>query len=578
MKKFLAIIMLSLVAITSATAQSAFSSQLSAKAKKGSTIYGTVECDGKPLAGVAVSDGYEVVLTDKRGVYQIPSAKRNGLVYITLPSGYEAPIAEPDVVPTYWARLTADATVAERHDFCLKKVDNSRHAVIAITDIHIANHLDDIGQFKRLFMPRLNEEVEKLRAEGLSVYTICMGDSSFDSFWYDFLFDICDFRSLLAEVKYPTPLFHSMGNHDNNASHPAGPDTDFKASDRTREAFGPTYYSFNIGGIHYVMLDNVYFINKPTSAKTGKNIAGSRSNAILVSGEQLEWLKRDLALVTDKSTPIVIGMHSPIYKYKKNHIAGEVVTRFTDMARNNSLEEAYKLSSLLKDFSDVHFLTGHTHRNLTVHCKYDAEKPMIHNTIDHNISSVCGAWWHTVAHGGLHLAPDSAPAGFEVFTANGKSLEWYFTSIDDGAEKQFRCFDMNEVRCYYKENGEVRVFLTHYNKRTDFSKIADNRVAIHVWAWEPTWKVSVKENGVELPIKHQPMENPQYAISYHLPKSIWRRELDVERYNKADKTPHMFHVTASSPTSTLEITVTDGFGRTYTETMIRPKEFHKLMR
>ena len=577
MKRFFALL-LAVCSIATAAAQSTFTSTLAAKAKKGATIYGTVECDGKPLAGVQVSDGYEITTTDKRGVYNLASAKRNGYVFITLPSGYEAPTEGNDVVPQFWANLTADAQTAERHDFALRKVDNLRHVVVAITDIHIANHLDDIGQFKRNVMPRINEEVEKYRSQGIPVYTICMGDSSFDSFWYDFLFDIRDFRSLLADVKYPTPFFHSMGNHDNNGAHPEGPDTDFLATDRVREAFGPTYYSFNIGGIHYVMLDNIFYINKATTAKTGTNIAGSRSNAILVSPEQLEWLKKDLAAVTDKSTPIVIGMHSPIYKYKKNHIAGEVITRFTDMSRKHSLEEAYKLSELLKDFSDVHFLTGHTHRTLTVHGKYDTEKPLLHNTIDHNISSICGAWWHTGAHGGLHLAPDSAPAGFEVFTANNKSLEWYYTSIDDGADKQFRTFDMNSVRDYYRSNGEVRVFLSHYPERANFADIKDNRVAIHVWAWEPTWKVTVKENGVELPVTHRPMENPQYAISYHIPKSIWRRELDLKRYNKADKTPHMFHVTASSPTSTLEITVTDGFGRTYTETMTRPKQFHKLMR
>ena len=38
-------------------------------------------------------------------------------------------------------------------------------------------------------------------------------------------------------------------------------------------------------------------------------------------------------------------------------------------------------------------------------------------------------------------------------------------------------------------------------------------------------------------------------------------------------TPHMFAVTASSATSTLEIRVTDRFGTPYTETMKRPKTF-----
>ena len=40
-----------------------------------------------------------------------------------------------------------------------------------------------------------------------------------------------------------------------------------------------------------------------------------------------------------------------------------------------------------------------------------------------------------------------------------------------------------------------------------------------------------------------------------------------------DDTHHMFKVTASSATSTLDIKVTDRFGNVYTESMKRPKAF-----
>ena len=40
-----------------------------------------------------------------------------------------------------------------------------------------------------------------------------------------------------------------------------------------------------------------------------------------------------------------------------------------------------------------------------------------------------------------------------------------------------------------------------------------------------------------------------------------------------DPTTHLFKAVASSPTSTLEIKVTDVYGNVYTETMQRPKEF-----
>jgi hypothetical protein len=41
----------------------------------------------------------------------------------------------------------------------------------------------------------------------------------------------------------------------------------------------------------------------------------------------------------------------------------------------------------------------------------------------------------------------------------------------------------------------------------------------------------------------------------------------------SEKTAHLFKVKASSASSTLEIKVTDRFGKTYSETMKRPKAF-----
>ena len=580
MKRLFSTFVLAILATSAVMAQSTFQSALKASAKKGSTIYGVVECDGKPMAGVAVSDGYQISLTDKKGVYQLQSAKRNGNVFITIPSGYEAPtsVESCDPIPQFWADLTADAQTPERHDFSLKAVENKKHVMLAITDVHLSNQLGDLEQFNTVVMPRIREEVEKYRSQGIPVYTMCMGDSSFDLYWYDFLFDISDFRNALRQNSYPTTMFHTMGNHDNDGATEPSAETDFNATAKYRKAFGPTYYSFNIGGIHYIMLDDIFYHNEPNpKAKKGGNIAGSRNHTSGVSAEQMEWLKKDLALVTDKSTPIVVGMHCPVYRFRKD-TGTELMSYFHNSERKRDMAPALEFSALFKEFEQVHYVSGHTHKLYTSRCKLDTSHPILANTIDHNVGGICGAWWFTGAHGGLHLAPDGAPAGFKVFTIEDKNIEWYYTSANDGAEKQFRSFDLNEVSKYYANSGEMQVFLKNHNKRTTFAKIKPNRVAIHIWDWDPQWTISVKENGVELPVEHRPMENPQYTLSYYIPKTVWRRDISVPRYNTAEKTQHMFHVVASAPDTTLEITVTDPFGRTYTETMVRPKEFSKMMR
>lgn len=564
--------------VAGVSAQSTFVSSLPAKAKKEATIYGVVECNGSPLEGVQVSDGYSIVTTDKKGVYNLVSEKRNGNVFITIPSGYQAPVAAGDVVPQYWAHLTAEPTVAERHDFSLSAVDNDKHVIIAITDIHLSNQVDDIAQLTNNVMPRIREQVEKYRSQNIPVYTMCMGDSSFELFWYDYLFDIADFRTTMQKIAYPTPIFHTMGNHDNDGATPYDENTDFNAAEKYRQVFGPTYYSFNIGKVHYIMLDNLRYINEVRpNQKKGKNIVGARNYDHLVTEEQMEWLRKDLAMIEDKSTPIVVGMHCPVYRHKSEHKSPDLYSYFHNEEQKRTMPPALYFSEAFKDFEEVHYLSGHTHKLYTTYCKLDTKYPVIANTIDHNIGAICGAWWITAAHGGEHLSPDGAPAGFTVFPVDGKNIEWYYTSIDMGESKQFRTFDLNSVRDYYRTNGEMRVFLEVNPRRTDFANVKDNRVAIHIWDWAPDWKISVKENGKELDVEHRPMENPQYTVSYCIPKTVWRRNL-VEDYYGPEKSAHMFHVTASAPDTTLEITVTDSFGRVYTEKMVRPKLFTKRMR
>ena len=98
-------LLLLLLAFTTASAQSTFISALKAKAKGKANLYGVVECDGKPVEGVAVSDGYQIVLTNKKGQYLLTSEKRNGNVFITIPSGYEALCDGNDVVPLTLIKL-----------------------------------------------------------------------------------------------------------------------------------------------------------------------------------------------------------------------------------------------------------------------------------------------------------------------------------------------------------------------------------------------------------------------------------------------------------------------------------------
>ena len=170
------------------------------------------------------------------------------------------------------------------------------------------------------------------------------------------------------------------------------------------------------------------------------------------------------------------------------------------------------------------------------------------------------------------------PAGCKIFTIDNTRIEWYFSPTQLPSSEQFRCFDMNTVREYFKNNGEVRVFIDHFPGRTDYAGWdTDNSVMINVWDWANNWKIKVTENGKELDVKRCKAENPQMLIGLDIPNSLWNQDFDSKK-NKRKLHPHMFHVIASGPDTTIEVTVTDCFGNEYKQTMVRPKPFHLHMK
>ena len=545
---------------------------------KGCTVWGQVLCNGSPRAGVVVSDGSEVTLTDKKGFYYLSSAKREGSVFVSIPSGTE--VEHNCGMPQFWQRLEAPAAQPERHDFALKSAENDKYTLIAISDLHLANLFDDMYQFKEGFMPRFLEEYRKAAEHG-PVYCLNCGDSTYDRYWYEYGYPIECFPGTLEDVQFPIPMFHVMGNHDNDGGITRGDDNDFAASERYRRTMGPTHYSFNLGREHYVVLDNIVYLHSEGRIDSYEGITGKRDHDHYVTREQMDWLVKDLATVKDKSAPLILAFHCPMIRYKGGLTGKPIESRFIrgDEDPGALLNE---FTALLKDFPQVHFISGHSHQNMLCYGADDTSRyPYIGNITEHNISGVCGCWWQTAAHGGLTLGPDGAPAGFEVFPVDGNDIRWYFVSTDDGASQQFRVFDLNAVRDYYRNDGAVQAMLKHYTGRTRFDEMPDNMLLVNVWAWESKWKIEASENGRPLEIVHAKYENPQFTIDYHLPKAAWddnSKNRWPDKYDGNHAHAHYFMIQASEPESTVTVKVTDSFGNVYVQNVRRPKPFGKKMR
>lgn len=546
-----------LVATPLVNAQSLYKSTLPLSVKKpakGVTVAGTVECDGKPVAGVKVSDGYEVTKTDKKGCYYLKSKKQNPQLFISVPVGYEA--WRDDVIPQYWADFTEAPDVFERHDFRLKKADYSKHAIVILTDLHMANQRNDFATFSGHYMDRIRKEIKDLEAKGYNVFSFHLGDGSWDQYWYVNDFPISRLRETFNKVDYPTPLYNIMGNHDNNGGEvwEENKNMDFEAAKPFMKAFGPRYYSFDAGKVHYVFLDNIVYKNEPTDKEKTEGIAGKRNFTEKITPEQFAWLRKDLADVSPE-TPIIVAMHCPLVKYKG---------ATTEIEPKLNKESVDSLMKILAPYKEVHTVSGHTHRQALTRI------PGENKVIDHNICAASGSTWWTTGFGCKSYCMDGNPGGYEIFTIDGKDIKWRHETWDYEPGRQFIAYDMNKVKEYFNNNGEYKAYLKLYPKASAYDKVPKNTIYINLWAWDPEGKLKVTENGKELPVEMFMGENPDFTATSLLQRSIW-----MNKYTKSAKkqTFRMFKVTASAADTPIEISWTDPFGVEFKETIIRPRSF-----
>lgn len=518
--------------------------------KEGMTVKGMVYCDGKGVPGVVVSDGFEVTVTDSKGIYYLPSQKKNGYVFISVPANYEVECKNGNE-PQFFKYLAQTASVTEQHDFALRKVDNSHCKLFVMTDFHLANRNDDLSQYSQ-FVTDVNKTIAEESLEGNKVYGITLGDLSWDVYWYDNSFALPQFMNEVNKIQ--CPVFNLPGNHDNDPYK----NNDWDAEEPYKEQVGPTYYSFNLGKAHIVMLDNTRYIN--TGASEG--VIGERNYDGIVVENQMEWLKKDLACITDKSTPVIVGMH--INLYANPTLTGGQQNDRVSLMNGNALKE------VLSQFDNVQILTGHTHVNFTV------EED---NLMEHNVAAVCATWWWTGKKGyaGNQICKDGSLGGYAVWDLDGDNLQWYYKGIGYDRNYQFRTYDLNETyitAAKYAPNStdeKLEAYAADY-----MAKRSDNKVLINVWGYDENWKIEVTEEGKALPVERVSAKDPLHLISYEALR-LNAGSAPTESF-LTNYTAHMFEVMASSANSTLDIKVTDRFGNVYTETMTRPKALSCDMR
>ena len=508
------------------------------------TVYGKVTCNGVPVAGVVVSDGVICGRTDGKGVYNLKSAKRNGHVFISVPSGYVTPY-NGSTIPSFWKSLNKLKDEPERVDFTLVAENQDRYTMLFMGDIHLYSH-KSIKCFNDTFIPEINSYIST-SASG-PVYASTLGDMTWDWYWYNgdgigieqYIPNMNNIRGL--------QIYNTVGNHDNDMQHNSFQEfqkyqEDWTCMRQYRKLQGPTCFSYNIGGIHYVSLDNVITTN--TGGTTDKDSRGCWRG---VTESDMRWLEQDLSYVSE-DTPVVVSVHMPLFNMKGKPTNG------------NSGSVNYSVQDIVapfRKFGKVLFISAHTH--------------LLYNTVDYNVGglkvtewnngALCGNFWTTAVKTGLNLCTDGTPGGYRVLTIENGNISSIYKGIGKKRNYLFRTYDRNKMNLDASKLGS-------YTKGEIAGENKDNWIYINVWDYKPSWKITVQEfvtnsaTTLEV-VRMDECYDPLYMLMYE--------QGDTDTAPQPTYT--MFRAKASSATSMVTIRVEDEFGNSRTERMQRPKQFN----
>ncbi len=351
-------------------------------------VKGRVTCEKEPVGNVLLTDGHTFARTDANGAYELDLAEGAHFVAMVTPAGYVAPAEEG--FPRFY-RAVEERT--SRYDFELLRWEapTAGYELLAIADPQpkSRNHFERLEQE---IIPILNKRCARAAAAGRPQAALILGDIVWDS------------PELMAGVKglfgqLGIPVYPLIGNHD----HDRAVSDDDASAENYRRCFGPTYYAFDLGRTHYIVLDDIIY-------------HGDKHYDEQLDTLQLAWAARYARLLPTGSR-VCIAMHAPVYKSWLNH----------------TMESIEPLLAAFAGF-ELHFITGHTHIN----SNYEVRD----GVTEHNVAQLCGNLWHDP------MNADGTPKGYQLFRESGDDFEWQYQSLDEPADRQLRLWLPGQVEGY----------------------------------------------------------------------------------------------------------------------------------
>lgn len=474
--------------------------------------------EGEPgLPGVRVSNGRDVVRTDDSGRYSLP-VDDDSILFVVKPRHWMTPVDAENLPKFYYIHKPGGSPKTHFPGVA------PTGPLPASVDFPLVRR-EEPDSFKLLLFgdtqPRDVKEVEYITHDVIepliaekshgAVLGMTLGDVVFN--------DLAVFPPLKQSIALlGLPWYNVLGNHDMNFDA-----ADDRYSDETWEHyFGPSYYSFDHGPVHFIVLDDVVWVAADPNDKKSK---GKYHGGL--GAKQMEFIRNDLA-ATPKDQLVVLTMHIPI----------------------TEIEERPELFKLLADRPHSLSLSAHLHqqqhRFLGADEGFPADSP--HHHLVHG--TVCGSWWAGAPdENGIPNATmsDGAPNGYSIVTFDGPK------------------YDVEFHAARRPENHQMNIHAPEEVLAAD-APVAD--VVVNVFAGSERSKVELRlgDSGEWRPMEKVAAQDPYYLAMKALeegPKPPPGRKLPAP-----SKSTHIWRAKlADAPpeagTHLIRVRTTDMFGRTY---------------
>ncbi len=292
------------------------------------------------IKSVAVSNQVDVVTTGNDGSFSLPRGKGYGIVFITLPEGYKN-------VDVFWKAIDSTKPETPINFPLVKSKPVSSFTFIHASDTHISPA--SIDRMKKL--ERITDSVKPdimLITGDLVRDALRVPEPTARSLYELFKTE----KKQINTTVWLVPGNHEIFGIERHLSL-VSPGNPMYGRKMYRYYFGPDYYSFNFGGVHFIALNSLDFEDLWYYGK--------------IDSTQLEWLKRDVALV-DPKTPVVTFQHVPFYSgglslspYEANGPARTIELEKGVIQYRHVVSNAQDVLAILKNHNYPLALAGHHH-------------------------------------------------------------------------------------------------------------------------------------------------------------------------------------------------------------------------